>query len=90
VSPTRTHPDYTPSILPTAHVRVQTEGDIKRFERSFKRSQAGALQPVASPEAAASATATNDDDDDNPDNDNVYVRVLGDEGEALILDLLLY
>jgi hypothetical protein len=58
VSPTRTHPDYTPSIFPTGHVREQTEGDLKRFERSHKRRQPSASQPGAGQSHAAAATAT--------------------------------
>jgi hypothetical protein len=70
VSPTRTHPDYKPSIFPTAHVRVQTEGDLKR---SFKRWQASAVLSEG-----ATATAIGADNDATEPG----LADLTDEGEA--------
>ena len=33
----RNHPDYQPSIFPTAHVRPNSESDLQRHERARKR-----------------------------------------------------
>ena len=36
-NPTRTHPDYVPSIFPTQHKKAKKESDLKRQERFMKR-----------------------------------------------------